>query len=423
MFLRQPDLLRFITARVLGGVALQMTSVAMGWLVYARTGSAYALGLVGLFQFLPAIPLVAVTGHAADNFDRRWVAAASLAAQALGVVAIFGFARSHLGMAWLYALVMVLGGVRAFGPPAQQALLASLVPSDQLSRAVALASSTGQLAVIAGPALGGLAYAAVGPFAFLAAGALQLAAIGLMLSVRAPKPPPRAERADAWSRAFAGLAYVRAKPILLGAVSLDLFAVLLGGVTSLLPIFARDILKAGPAGLGLLQSGPAIGAMLVGFVLARFQIRRRAGAIMLWAVAGYGVATVVFGLSHSFPLSLLAMILLGGFDMVSVVRQTLVQVATPDEMRGRVSAVSSVFVSGSNRLGDFESGMVAGLLGAPIAAVIGGVGSILTVALMAYLVPDLRKADRLAKYNQLLRIEEELGDQAIYAGKAALKRG
>ena len=217
-----------------------------------------------------------------------------------------------------------------------------------------------------------------------------------MLSLRASKPPARAERASAWSRAFAGLAYVRAKPILLGAISLDLFAVLLGGVTSLLPIFARDILKVGPAGLGLLQSGPAIGAVLVGFSLARFQIKRRAGAIMLWAVAGYGLATIVFGLSHSFPLSLLAMICLGGCDMVSVViRQTLVQVSTPDEMRGRVTAVSSVFVSGSNRLGDFESGMVAGLAGAPGAAVIGGLGSILTVALMAWLVPDLRKADRL----------------------------
>ena len=396
MFLRRPDLTRFVAARVLGGLAMQMTSLAMGWLVYARTGSAYSLGLIGLFQFLPALPLVALTGHAADNFDRRWVGAASLAVQILGGLALLAFARSSLGMAWLYGLVFILGAVRAFGPPAQQALLASLVPSEELSRAVALSSSTNQLAVIVGPALGGLCYAAIGPLTFLIAGVFQVVAIALMLSIGAPKAPPPAERADAWTRAFAGLAYVRSNRLLLGAISLDLFAVLLGGVTSLLPIFARDILKVGPAGLGLLQSGPAIGAVLVGFTLAHLQIRSRAGAVMLWSVAGYGVATVVFGLSRSFPLSMLAMIALGGFDMVSVVvRQTLVQVATPADMRGRVSAVSSVFVSGSNRLGDFESGMVAGLVGAPIAAVIGGVGSILTVALTAWVVPELRKADRL----------------------------
>lgn len=396
MFFGRPDLLRFVAARMLGGMSMQMTSVALGWLVYSRTHSAYSLGLLGLFQFLPAIPLVTATGHAADSFDRRWVVSLSLLAQVLAGAALFAFDRSALSMGWLYALALAIGATRAFAPPAQQALLASLVPPEELSRAVALSSSTNQLAVVAGPALGGLAYAWSGAGAFLEAGVLQLRAAGLMLSVRAPRAARSAESSSALARAFAGLAYVRSNRLLLGAITLDLFAVILGGVTSLLPIFSKDILKVGPIGLGLLQSGPAIGAVLVGFALTRAPIRRRAGAIMLWSVAGYGAATVLFGFSRNFGLSMLAMALIGGFDMVSVVvRQTLVQVATPEEMRGRVSAVSSVFVSGSNRLGDFESGVVAGLVGAPASAVIGGIGSILTVALTAMLVPELRRASRL----------------------------
>ena len=386
-----------MAARVLGGVALQMTSVALGWLVYQRTNSAFSLGVIGLLQFLPSIPLVTATGHAADHFDRRWVVAAAVGAQAIASLAFYGLGtHRELGMAWLYALVLALGAVRAFGPPAQQAILASLVPPEELGRAVALSSSTGQLAIIAGPALGGIAYAWVGPGAFLVAGMVQAAAIGFMLSLPPSKAQPREEEGGALAKAFAGLAYVRSNRLLLGAISLDLFAVLFGGVTSLLPIYARDILKVGPTGLGFLQSGPAIGAMLVGFTLARLQLNRRAGAVMLWSVAGYGVATIVFGLSRNFGLSMLAMICVGGFDMVSVVvRQTMVQVATPDAMRGRVSAVSSVFVSGSNRIGDFESGMVAGLVGAPLAVVIGGIGTILVVAATSWLVPELRRADRL----------------------------
>ena len=397
MFFGRPVLLRFVAARVLGGVSLQMTSVALGWLVYQRTNSAFSLGLIGLLQFLPSIPLVTATGHAADHFDRRWVVAAAVGTQALASVALFGLGtHRELGMAWLYALVLALGAVRCFGPPAQQAILASLVPPEELGRAVALSSSTGQLAIIAGPALGGLAYAWVGPGAFLMAGVVQVLAVGLILSLPKSRPSPRPEEGGALARAFAGLAYVRSNRLLLGAISLDLFAVLFGGVTSLLPIYARDILKVGPTGLGFLQSGPAIGAMLVGFILAHLQVNRRAGALMLWCVAGYGVATILFGLSSSFPLSMLAMIAVGGFDMVSVVvRQTMVQVATPDAMRGRVGAVSAVFVSGSNRIGDFESGMVAGLVGAPAAVVIGGIGTILVVAATAWLVPEIRRADQL----------------------------
>ncbi len=393
----RPDLIRFVAARVLGGMAMQMTSTALGWLVYARTHSAYALGLVALFQFIPAIPLVAATGHVADNFDRRRVVAAALLAQIAAAAALFAFDRSSLGMGWLYALVLVIGAAGAFGPPAQQSLLATLVPAEEISQAVAFSSSTNQLAVMVGPALGGVAYALGGALTFVMAAALQAVALVLMLLIE-PRPIARdTSGAGVWEKAFAGLAYVKSNPILLGAITLDLFAVILAGVTSLLPIFARDILHSGPIGLGALRSAPAVGALAVGFVLSRWPIRRHAGLLMIWAVGAFGATTALFGLSRSFPLSILILVATGGFEMVSVVvRQTLVQVATPDEMRGRVSAVSSVFISGSNRLGDFESGVVAGLVGAPASAVIGGVGAMLVVLATAILAPRFRKADRLS---------------------------
>jgi MFS family permease len=232
-----------------------------------------------------------------------------------------------------------------------------------------------------------------------------------------PRPALRADSGSGvWERAFAGLAYVRSNPVLLGAITLDLFVVILAGVTSLLPIFARDILHKGPEGLGLLRSAPAVGAVVVGFTLARWPIRRRAGLMMIWAVGAFGAATALFGLSRSFPLSLLALVATGAFDMVSVVvRQTLVQVATPDAMRGRVSAVSSVFISGSNRLGDFESGIVAGLVGAPAATVIGGLGSMLVVLATAFLVPSFRKYDRLSP--EIERRAEPSAAEELAAGQ------
>jgi MFS family permease len=399
----------------MGGMSMQMTSVALGWLVYARTNSAYALGLVALFQFLPAIPLVAATGHVADNYDRRLVVAASLAAQIAAAAALFVFDRSSLGMGWLYALVVVIGAAGAFGPPAQQSLLATLVPTEEIGQAVAFSSSTNQLAVMAGPALGGVAYAWTGAWTFAIAAGLQFVALGLMLLIKPRSITRDSSGAGVWARAFAGLAYVKSNPILLGAITLDLFAVILAGVTSLLPIFARDILHTGPEGLGLLRSAPAVGALIVGFTLARWPIRRHAGLMMIWAVAAFGATTALFGLSRSFPLSLLALAASGAFDMVSVVvRQTLVQVATPDEMRGRVSAVSSVFISGSNRLGDFESGIVAGLVGAPASTVIGGVGAMVVVLATAILVPSFRKADRLSPI-LVRKAEPQAADQIAAA--------
>ena len=392
----RPDLLRFVAARVMGGMATQMTATALGWVVYERTNSAYALGMVALFQFLPAIPLVAATGHAADNYDRRWVVTASYVAQIIAAGALFAFDRSTLGMGWLYGLVLLIGATSAFGFPAQQSLLATLVPPEEISQAVAFSSSTNQLAIMAGPALGGLAYAWAGAGSFLMAAALQVVGVVLMLTIK-PRPLTRdSSDSGVWKRAFAGLSYVGSNPVLLGAITLDLFVVILAGVTSLLPIFARDILHTGPEGLGLLRSAPAVGAVVVGFALSRWPIKRHAGLIMLGAVGAFGAATALFGLSRSFPLSVLALAATGAFDMVSVVvRQTLVQVATPDEMRGRVSAVSSVFISGSNRLGDFESGIVAGLVGAPASTVIGGVGAILVVLATAVLSRSFRRYDRL----------------------------
>ena len=392
----RPDLYCFVAARMLGGVAMQMTATALGWLVYTRTHSAYALGLVALFQFLPAIPLVAATGHVADNYDRRWVVSAAWIAQVVAAAALFAFDRSTLGMGWLYGLVLVIGATGAFGFPAQQALLATLVPAEEIGQAVAFSSSTSQLAIMAGPALGGVAYAFMEAWTFVLAAGLMVAAIVLMLAIK-PRPLTRDDsKGGVWAKAFAGLSYVRSNPVLLGAITLDLFVVILAGVTSLLPIFSRDILHSGPIGLGVLRSAPAVGAVAVGFALSHWPIRRHAGLKMLWAVGAFGAATALFGLSRSFPLSVLALIATGAFDMVSVViRQTLVQVATPDEMRGRVSAVSSVFISGSNRLGDFESGIVAGLVGAPASTMIGGAGAMLVVLATAFLVPTFRKADRL----------------------------
>lgn len=416
MILGRPDLLRFVAARAIGGMAMQMVATALGWVVYVRTHSAYALGLAALFQFLPAIPLVGVTGHVADSHDRRRVVSIAYVAQIAVAAALFGFDRSSLGMGWLYALVLLLGAAGAFSAPAQQSLLATLVPPEEIGQAVAFSSSSNQLAIMAGPALGGLAYAWMGAWTFVLAAGLQMLSVALMMLIK-PRPALRADSGSGvWERAFAGLAYVRSNPVLLGAITLDLFVVILAGVTSLLPIFARDILHKGPEGLGLLRSAPAVGAVVVGFTLARWPIRRRAGLMMIWAVGAFGAATALFGLSRSFPLSLLALVATGAFDMVSVVvRQTLVQVATPDAMRGRVSAVSSVFISGSNRLGDFESGIVAGLVGAPAATVIGGLGSMLVVLATAFLVPSFRKYDRLSP--EIERRAEPSAAEELAAGQ------
>ncbi len=393
--LRQRNLQLFVAARMAMAFSMQMQSVAIGWYVYVLTNSPLSLGFVGLAQFLPAVLLVLATGHAADRFDRRRVVITSLAVQALVSIALLPVIFSATPKVWLiYAIVFVLGAARSFSQPSLAALLPNVVSLDDFPRAVSISTSSLQIALIGGPALGGLLLAWDGPALFCLAAALNGVAAVLMMRVKAR--PARVGSGEADAGLLAGFSYLRANRLVLGAISLDLFAVLLGGVTALLPIFARDILAVGPTGLGLLRSGPAIGAVLVGLVLSRHPLRENVGAIMLSTVAAYGAATIVFALSRSFPLSVAAMIALGGFDMVSMVlRQTMVQLGTPEAMRGRVSAINSVFIGASNQLGDFESSVAAVFLGAVGSAIFGGVGTLIVVAIWAWRFPELRRAKRL----------------------------
>jgi len=391
------DFLRFFGARVAGTCASQMLMVAVGWQMYDLTHSAWDLGLVGLLQFLPSLALVLVAGDVVDRHHRARIAAVCVGAQALVALVL---AAAPLGgvsqRALLLGLSVVLGAVKAFQMPAQQALVPLLVPEAVLPRALAFSSAGMQLAIIAGPAIGGLLYVAGPGSVYAACAALFAFATALFLAVRHPQPTPR-ERANLRTL-LAGVVYVRANPVVLGAVSLDLFAVLLGGATALLPMFARDILHTGPWGLGLLRGAPAVGALTLSVVLARWPIVRHAGPKVLWAVAVYGLATAVFGVSTSFALSLFALAVTGAADMVSiVVRQSLVQLETPDEMRGRVSAVNSVFIGASNQLGEFESGATAALLGPVGSVLLGGAGSIAIAVLWWRLFPSLARRDHLVR--------------------------
>lgn len=395
--LRDGNVPRFAAARICMALAMQMQNVAIGWHVYTVTGSALSLGLVGLFQFLPTILLVLLTGHAADRFDRRRIALVSLVVQAMASVGLFAFALEPGAGVWpIYGLVAVLGAARAFSAPALSALLPNIVGAPQFPRAVAVVSTMNELAMSAGPAAGGLLLLWSGTAPFAIAAVLSLVAAGLVAGIRAPRTAIGGTATPDVRKLLGGFIYLRKNRFLLAAISLDLFAVLLGSVTALLPIYARDILLVGPAGYGLLRAGPAIGSLVVGALLAHRPLRRHVGATMLWCVAGYGAATILFAFSTSFYLSIAAMVALGGFDIVSVVlRHTMVQITTPDEMRGRVSAINFVFIAASNQLGDFESGVAAALLGAVGAALLGGTGTILIVLLWAWLFPELRRADKL----------------------------
>ena len=374
---------QFWIARVSTTVAMQIMGVAVGWQIYELTNSALDLGLVGLFQFLPALLLLLVAGHFADRYDRRKIIASAQVMQAAAVALLaLGAARGWMTRELILATVFMIGAGRAFEAPTMSALLPRLVPLPLLSRAVAVSSAAHQAAVIAGPALGGLLYYYAGPvFAYAAASTLYAAASVLILLVRSAPVETKREPPDL-RMFFAGITFIRRNPVVLGAISLDLFAVLLGGVSALLPIFARDILAVGPDGLGLLRASPGIGALLISVFLARWRPRRRVGHVMFTAVAGFGVATIVFGVSRSFPLSCLALAVLGAMDMVSVViRQTLIQLYTPDSMRGRVNAVNTLFVGTSNQLGDFRAGVTAALFGAEPSALIGGIGTLLVVVI------------------------------------------
>ena len=394
--LREREFLLFWCARVAAMVAHQMLAVGVGWQIYALTGSALDLGFVGLAQFVPAFVLVLVAGHVADRFDRRRVLQACVVVEALAAGGLaFGSAQGWITEALIFALVFVVGAARAFQMPAMSALLPSLVPRALFARAIASNSAATQSAVIAGPALGGIVYVA-GPAAVYAASAALFLATGLLVHlIRLARRPPRTEKVDLDS-VLAGIRFIRSRPAVLGAISLDLFAVLLGGATALLPIYARDILQTGPWGLGLLRSSTAVGALAMALYLARKPLARHAGRLMFGGVALFGLATIVFGVSRWFPLSVLALATLGAADMVSVVvRSSLVQLRTPDEMRGRVSAVNALFIGTSNQLGEFESGVTAAWFGVVPSVVIGGLGTLVVVALWMRWFPELVKIDRL----------------------------
>ena len=379
-------------------LATEMQSVAVGWQVYEITKRPLDLGLVGLAQFLPGILLFLVSGHAADRYDRRRVLTLGYAGFGVcsGLLLALTLFRPH-AVYPIYAVVALVGVVRSFNAPASRAILPLLVPDEHFHSAFAWGATIFQTATILGPALGGLVYALF-KGAGTVYGAAMVAAVGAAIAMSGvqPRNRPRPREAFNWKTVLAGMHYIWREKLVLGSISLDLFAVLLGGAVALLPVYAREILKTGPWGLGLLRCAPGIGAGAMALMLAFKPLRGRVGPKMLWCVAGFGVFTILFGLSHNLALSMIALVLVGATDMVSVVvRGILIQLATPDQMRGRVNAVDMIFIGASNEFGQFESGVTAAWFGTVAAVVLGGVGAIVVTALWAWMFPELRNADQL----------------------------
>jgi MFS family permease len=397
-----PDFVLFQVARFLIVAAVEMQAVAVGWQVYDLTKRALDLGLVGLAQFLPGVLLFLVSGHASDRFERRKVLGACYAGFALcsGLLLVLAQRGTH-AVRPIYVVLILLGVVRSFNGTASRSILPQLVPEEHFPNAVAWNATTFQTATILGPSLGGILYAAFhGPSAVYAAA--MLTAVGALISTFRIKArqPARKREPMTMKTVFAGLHFIWREKLTLGAISLDLFAVLLGGAVALLPVYARDILHTGPWGLGLLRTAPGVGAAIMAVGLAHRPLRGRAGPTLLWSVAGFGVLTILFGVSRSIVLSLVALVLLGATDMVSVIiRATLVQLRTPDEMRGRVMAVDMVFIGTSNELGQFESGLTAQWFGTVPAVVLGGVGTLVVIALWTWMFPELRRAGTLGASN------------------------
>lgn len=386
----------FAASRLAGIAAAQIQSVVLAWVVYQITGDPFHLGLVGLFIFLPSILFLLLTGQTADRFDRRWVMAIAYMVAGSTALILMLMVWNGVHNLWvIYGLIFIYGTARAFSFPASQAILPNLVPRRHFANAVALNSSIFQTATIGGPMLGGVLVDVGSAFAFGVAGTCYLISALLLLFLKKHQAEATGTRVTLKSL-FSGFRYIwREKPVL-GAISLDLFAVLLGGATALLPIYASDILDVGSAGFGLLRSMPGLGAVFTALYIARWPLNRHMGAKMLIAVAIFGFATVGFGLSTNLWFSLVCLFVMGSSDMISVyVRQTLVQLETPDDMRGRVSAVNSVFIGASNELGEFESGLLASAMGTIGAVVVGGVGTIAIAALWAWLFPALRDRDQL----------------------------
>lgn len=394
---QHPDFILYQVSRLFIVASVEMQSVAVGWQVYDLTKRPLDLGLVGLAQFLPGVLLFLVAGHAADRFNRK----------RLLTTCYIGFASCSallLAASWrgvhvvgsIYAILVLLGVVRCFNSPTSRAILPQLVPQEDFPSAVAWNATVFQTATILGPALGGLMYAAFrGPSAVYATSVIAAVFAAFCTARIRAQAKPRPREPVNMQTVLAGLRYIWHQKVVLGSISLDLFAVLLGGAVALLPVYAREILHTGPWGLGLLRSAPGIGAGAMALLLANRPLRRRVGMKMLWCVAGFGVFTILFGVSHSLILSMIALLFVGASDMVSVViRGVLVQLSTPDEMRGRVNAVDMVFIGASNELGEFESGLAANWLGAVPAVVLGGIGALVVTAIWALAFPELRRADK-----------------------------
>lgn len=387
----------FWCARVASMAAMQMLMVAVGWQIYALTGSAFDLGMVGLISFIPQVLLVLVAGQVADHFDRRRVVYTCQAIECAVVATLaLGSAQGWLTREYIYALVLCFGSARSFEAPTLQAMLPSLVSEAALPRAVSLSAAAMQTAIILGPAIGGWLYVLGAHTVYGTSAVLCALAATFVSLLPAATPSQEAKERPNFSTVFAGIRFIRQNPVVFGAISLDLFAVLLGGATALLPIYARDILHTGPWGLGVLRSAPAAGALLTSYWLTKHPITRHTGQKLFAGVIGFGAATVAFGLSRHFGLTLAALVVLGASDMVSVViRGALVQLETPDAMRGRVNAVNFLFIGTSNQLGEFESGVTAALLGPVNAVVLGGIGTLLIAALWIKVFPQLAKRDHL----------------------------
>jgi MFS family permease len=399
--LNHRSLVLFLFARISSSIAFQMLGVAVGWQMYAITGSAWYLGLVGLAQFLPMFLLTLAVGHVADRYDRRVVARSCQAIEGVAAALLaLGSYNGWLNWKSILAIMCIVGAARAFEYPTMHALVPNVVPPDFLSRAIAWSASANQTATIIGPAIGGFLYAVSVTTVYCTVAVLFLGASIIIALIRIERTPTKRESISIKSL-FAGITYIKNNKVVMGAISLDLFAVLLGGATALLPVYARDILVTGPLGLGLLRSAPAAGALVMSVYLARHPLRHKVGRIMFASVAVFGIATIVFAVSKSFMLSLGALITLGAADVISVViRSSLVQIETPDEMRGRVSSVNSMFIGTSNQLGEFESGATAALLGTVPAVLIGGIGTLLVVLLWMQFYPQLLHTDSLEKKNR-----------------------
>ncbi len=409
-----PDFVLFQIARFLIVAAVEMQAVAVGWQVYDITKRALDLGLVGLAQFLPGILLFLVSGHASDRFDRRKVLGACYAGYALcsGLLLMLAQRGAH-SVQPIYAVLILLGVVRSFNGTASRSILPQLVPEEHFANAVAWNATTFQTATILGPSLGGILYALFrGPSAVYAAA--MVTALGALASTFRIKTRPQARRREPMTAKtiLAGLHFIWREKLVLGAISLDLFAVLLGGAVALLPVYAREILHTGPWGLGLLRTAPGVGAAVMAMALAHRPLRGRSGPTLLWSVAGFGICTIIFGVSRSLVLSLISLILLGASDMVSVIiRATLVQLRTPDEMRGRVTAVDMVFIGASNELGQFESGLTAQWFGTVPAVLLGGVGTLVVIALWAWRFPELRRAGKLSAMKSVAEEAAEMAER------------